>query len=168
MELVIQEMINVLNFLIWNLFIFPRISGLKLKYTVGYAGKNSEGVQCYGRPRRGSGGWAHPRAPENVRKVAKNFLRKLNKCRIFAYFAKEFQNPALNFRAFGRKTQLVWEIFRIFQKIPEENCKNCWIFDYFAKKLQNHALNFRAFGRKTQLVGEILRKFWKSLVKICC
>ena len=43
--------------------------------------------------------------------LQRNSRRKLQKCCIFAYFAKKFQNHALNFRAFGRKTQLFGEIF---------------------------------------------------------
>ena len=46
------------------------------------------GVQGYGRPRRGSGG-AAPRTPENFRKFAKKFLRKLQKMNYFSIFFKE-------------------------------------------------------------------------------
>ena len=58
-----------------------------------------------------------PGRPENSRKFAKNFLKKIAKMQTFRLFCKKFQNPALNFRAFGRKTQLLgkfWENFENF------------------------------------------------------
>ena len=36
-----------------------------------------------------------------------HFLRKLQKMHYFSLFFKEFKNPALHFREFGRKTQLI-------------------------------------------------------------
>ena len=48
---------------------------------------------------------------ENLQKIPEENCKK---CCIFAYFAKKFQNHALNFRAFGRKTQLFEEILRKF------------------------------------------------------
>ena len=54
---------------------------------------------------------------ENFEKIFEN-LQKIpeENCKngIFAYFAKKLQNRAFNFRAFGRKTQLVGEILRKF------------------------------------------------------
>ena len=61
-----------------------------------------------------------PRTPENFRKFAKDFLRKLQKMHYFSLFFKKFQNYALNVCAFGRKTQLVGKfekILKIFDKI---------------------------------------------------
>ena len=59
--------------------------------------------------------------PLRRRRIFENFFknswRKLQKCSIFAHFAKEFPNYAVNFRAFGRKTQLFgkfWENFETF------------------------------------------------------
>ena len=48
---------------------------------------------------------------ENFQKIPEENCK--NGC-IFAYFAKKLQNHALNFRAFGRKTQFVGEILRKF------------------------------------------------------
>ena len=51
---------------------------------------------------------------ENLQKIPEENGKK---CCIFAYFAKKFKNHAVNFCAFGRKTQLFgkfWEIFEIF------------------------------------------------------
>ena len=48
----------------------------------GVRRKNFGGFQGYGKPRR---------VPENFRKFANNSRRKLQKCRIFAYFAKNFK-----------------------------------------------------------------------------
>ena len=54
-------------------------------------------------------------------KICKNIsYENCKKCSIFAYFAKKFQNPALNFRMFGWKTQLVGEILRNSRKFLME------------------------------------------------
>ena len=57
----------------------------------------------------------------NFEKILKFFEKlqnipkeKCKNCCILAYFAKKLQNYALNFRAFGRKTQFVGEILREF------------------------------------------------------
>ena len=50
---------------------------------VAYAGKNFGGVQGYGRPSRGPGDGARPRTPENFRKFAKKFLKKIAKNALF-------------------------------------------------------------------------------------
>ena len=55
----------------------------------------SEGEQFKGSP------------PENFRKFAKIFLMKVQKRIILTYFTQNFTIPALIFRAFGRKTQIV-------------------------------------------------------------
>ena len=135
--------------------------------------KISGGVQGRGSGLVGGPGGGAPRTPENFRKFAKKFRRKLQKLLYFRLFCKEITNPSVKFLRVWTKNTIGWEnfekilkIFENLQKIPEENCKNRCIFAYFAKKLQNHALNFRAFGRKTQFGGEIWRKFWKFLVKI--
>ena len=51
-----------------------------------------------------------------LRKFSKDFLIKVRKCIILAYFQKNLTNHALIFRAFGRKTRIVGKIL--------ENCKN--------------------------------------------
>ena len=56
--------------------------------TSGVRRKKFRGIQCYDRPRRGSGGGV-PRTPENFLKFAKKFLNKIaKKCIILAYFSK--------------------------------------------------------------------------------
>ena len=58
----------------------------------------------------GPGGRAH--RPQRIfENLQKDSLRKLQKMQ---YFEENFQKPALDFRAFRRKAQLVWEIFRKF------------------------------------------------------
>ena len=59
-----------------------------------------------------------PRGPDNFRKISKNFLRKLLKCTILAYFSKNLANHALIVRAFWRKTQMFVKIW--------ENLENFW------------------------------------------
>ena len=82
---------------------------------MAYAGKISGGVQGYGRPRSRSGGGT-PLTPENFRKFAKKFLKKIAKNAVFSpILQKKFENLALNFRAFGRKTQLAGEILKIIE-----------------------------------------------------
>ena len=92
----------------------PVLNSLRI-WTVEYAGKNfgGGGSRQGVRPRRGSGGGA-PRTRENFRKLAKIPEENCKNCCIVGYFAKKLQNHALNFRAFGRKTQLVGEILRKF------------------------------------------------------
>ena len=73
---------------------------------------------------------------ENLQKIPEENCK--NWC-IFAYFAKIFQNHAVNFRAFGRKTQLFgkfWENFESFW------WKFNWIFLYFLWKFVAKNRNF--------------------------
>ena len=50
-------------------------------------------------------GLRSPRTPESFRKFAKIFHKKIAKNALFwPIFQRKFKNPALNFRAFGRKT----------------------------------------------------------------
>ena len=62
----------------------------------------------------GGPGGGVPRTPENFRKFAKNFLRKLQKIHYFRLFFKEFQNFALNFARVWTKHTIGWEILRKF------------------------------------------------------
>ena len=72
----------------------------------GVRRKKFRRVQGYGRPRRGSGGGA-PRTPENFRKFAKKFLKKIEKMHYLGRIFNKFNKPCVNFRALGRKTQSV-------------------------------------------------------------
>ena len=87
--------------------------------SVAYAGKNfGGGVQGYGRPRRGSGGWA-PGCRKIFENLQKNFLRKLQKMHYFSKFFKRFNKPCVNFSRVWTKNTNCWEIlrnFRIFLK----------------------------------------------------
>ena len=55
---------------------------------------------------RRPGGRSPPDAGE-FSKILKNFIRKLQKFTILAYFPKMLTNPALIFHTFGRKKQIV-------------------------------------------------------------
>ena len=78
---------------------------------------------------------------------------------ILGDFSKQFQYPALKFRAIGRKIQLLGNVLRKFSKISWENSKECIILDYSQQNLKSLALIFRAFGRKIQIVGKIWENF---------
>ena len=65
-------------------------------------------------------GW-RPHTPENFRKFSKNFLSKLRKCTILAYFSENLTNHALIFRAFGPKTQIVRKILNNCDKFDENS-----------------------------------------------
>ena len=84
------------------------------------------------RPRGGPGAGA-PQMPENFRKFAKIFLRKLQKSIILAYFNQNFTKPALSFGAFGRKTQIVGTFLRKFWKFEMKMQLKNWLFNYFWK-----------------------------------
>ena len=101
----------------------PAINSSNILRNNGVRRKRFRGVQGYGRPRRESG---EGRIPRDAGKFAKKFLRKLQKnhfcifskkfnkiCVNFSnalfyhIFQKDLTNHALNFCAFGRKTQNV-------------------------------------------------------------
>ena len=66
-----------------------------------------------GWPSRGSVGGA-PK-PENFRKFSKKFLLKIStKMNYLGLFSKKNKNPALIFRSFGRKIQIVEKFVNIF------------------------------------------------------
>ena len=103
---------------------------------------------------------------ENFRKFAKISRRKMQNCCIFAYFAKKLQNHALNFRAFGRKTQFVGEILRKFwkfskicKKFPKKMAKMLY-FSLFCKEISKPCGQFLRVWTKNTSVWEILRNFW--------
>ena len=77
------------------------------------------GVQGYGRPRRGCGGGALLR-PENFRKFAKNSLRKLQNCRVFAFLQK-ISKPCVKFSRVRTKNKVGWGNFEKIMKIFDEN-----------------------------------------------
>ena len=95
-------MINVLN----NNAIHNRVISLS---TVAYAGKNLGGFKVM------AGIVGFPGAGE----FSKTFLKKIGKMH-FSLFFKKFNNLALNFREFGRKTNWLGE-FREILKCFYEN-----------------------------------------------
>ena len=89
------------------------LNSLNVDMHSGVRRKNFRGFQGYGRPRRGCGGGA-PLTPENFRKFAINFLKKIAKMHYFSIFFKKVNNHALIFRAFERKLQIVWKFWENF------------------------------------------------------
>ena len=63
----------------------------------------------------GGPGGAEPPDTGEFSKICTIFLKKIATMLHFSlFFQRKFKNSALNFRAFGRKTQLVGEILRKF------------------------------------------------------
>ena len=54
---------------------------------------------------------------ETFEQILKIFLRKYQKCFILAYFEQQFKIPALIFRPFGRKKQIVGKFWENFHRI---------------------------------------------------
>ena len=74
---------------------------------------------------------------ENLRKfskIFKNFLRKLQKCIILAYFSENLINHALNFCAFDEKRKWFGNCEKIL-KIFVENSIDKWHFKLFLENL---------------------------------
>ena len=97
-------------------------------------------------------------------------------CCIFVYFARKLQNLALNFRAFGGKTQLVGEILRNFenlQKILQEKSKLLY-FRLFCKEITKPCVKFsRVSTKNTSRCGhfenfENFQKIPDEKCKNCC
>ena len=91
-----------------NIYFFQFLERFLLKIEpsgrVAYTGKNfGWGVQGRGSGLVGAGEFS---------KICKKIPgENCKKCCIFAYFAKKFQNHAVNFSAFGRKTQFFGKFF---------------------------------------------------------
>ena len=85
-----------------------------------------EHYRCW--TRTGSMGWA-PGARSIFHKICAKFLKKIAKMHYFILIFKNLKKPALNFRALGRKTQIVWKVLRIFDENSIEN----GTFNYFWK-----------------------------------
>ena len=118
---------------------------------VAYAGKNFGGSRLW-PALEGVRGGAH-RTPENFRKFVKDSLIKLQKCSIFAYFAKKVQNPAFNFRPFGRKTQLVEEILSKFWYFWWKFNRKIEILSIFGKSVAKN----RNFGNNIIFLQQFFR-----------
>ena len=85
------------------------------------------------------------------------FLIKLRKCIILAYFSKHLTNPALIFRAFGRKTKIVgkfWEKFANFWwKFYRKMEFLFYFYFYFGKFVTKNS----AFGNSTIFLQQSFR-----------
>ena len=81
------------------------------KFICKYQGRSQDfisGVEHF----KGSASWGVRLAPspgrrKNFENLQKFSLENCKKCIILAYFTQNLTNPALIFRAFGRKTQIV-------------------------------------------------------------
>ena len=118
------------------------------------------GVQGYGRPRRGSGGVA-PGTPENFRKFAKIFIKKIAKNALFwPTFQRKFKKPSVKFSRVWAKNNLVgkfWEKFDFFDNNSIEN----WLFYLFWWKF---VAKNRAFGNKIIFLQQFfpVQRVWTS------
>ena len=83
---------------------------------------------------------------------------------ILAYFSKNLTNFVVIFRAFGRKTQFVGNLEKIFKKFIRKIAKNALFWDIF-KKFNNPCVIFRAFGRKPQIVGKFCEIFDENYIE---
>ena len=61
---------------------------------------------------------------EIFEKILKNFVRKLLKCIILADFSQNLTNHALNFCAFGRKTEFIGNFAKIFENFETFSSEN--------------------------------------------
>ena len=81
---------------------------------------------------------------EKFSKIFKYFLRKLRKCIILAYFRENLTN-ALIFRAFGRKTQIIWKFWEKFEKFWRQFNRKIDFLIILGKFINKN----RAFGNNT-------------------
>ena len=141
---------------------FPRvISEAEPGFSLG-------GDTLVGQPRGGSRGCCPPDAGE-LSKMFKDFLTKLLKCIILAYFSIKVNKPCVNFsRVWTKNTNFgkFWEILEIFQKYFLRNLQNIHCFSIFFKKINKPMRSFLAVGTKYTNWLEILRNLCKSLIKI--
>ena len=69
-------------------------------------------------------------------KVFENFLRKLQKNIMLAYFSKKFKNPCVNFLRVLTKTQFIGNFEKNFLKISLKIAKTA-LFKHYFKKFNN-------------------------------
>ena len=113
-----------------------------------------------GRPRKGSGGSTPPPRCQRNLKICKIFLKKIANNALFQAIFKKFKNPALNFRAFGRKTQLfvkLLKLFENFQNLPKKIEKMHYLSLFFNNF--KTCVNFSCVWTINTNCWEILRKF---------
>ena len=83
---------------------------------MAYAGKNFGGFKVMAGFVGGPAGGA-PGTPENFRKFAKKFRKKIATNALFEHILqKNLANHSLIFRAFGRKTQIIGKFSKIFKQ----------------------------------------------------
>ena len=95
----------------------------------------------------------------NFEKIFKNLFSKYQQMLYFSLVSKYFQNSALNFRAFWRKTQLFGEVLRKLSKVSRENSKKFISLAYSQLNSQNEVFFFARLDEKYKLFGN----FEKSL-----
>ena len=103
--------------------------------------------------------------PENVRKFAKNLVRKLQQCIILDNFQK-IVNPALIFRAFGPKIQIVWNFLKLKSlKIYNENSirKLNFLTIFGIVAAENRAFGDNINFYKFSVFGGFLCSPWRRL-----
>ena len=133
---------------------------------MGVARIFSKGNTFWGRLSGGGGQGAELRGRKRIfENLQKNFLRELRKC-IFSIFFRKFNKPCINFRAFGRKAQIVgkfWENFNNFWWKFNRKIEFLIIFWKFLTKII-------AFGNNTifprqffQFRGAWLRPWWRGM-----
>ena len=115
-----------------------------------------------GRLREGSGGRS-TRTPKKFLKFEKILLRKLRKCIIFAYFTQNITNPALIFRAFGRKIQIVGNFDKIFSKVFLRKLLIMLYFCLFYTKFYEPCFNFARVWTKNTNCWKIFDEILKIL-----
>ena len=99
------------------------------------------GVQGYGRPRRGSGGVA-PLTPENFRKFAKKFLKKIAKRGVFSPILQRNFKTLRKIFARLTKNTIDWGNFEKTLKFFDENSIEKLNFYLFLRKFD---AKYRAF-----------------------
>ena len=96
---------------------------------------------------------------KNFENFSKNFLKNREKCIILEDFSKSLTNPALHYCAFGRKTQFIGNVEKIFKDFLMKFVKNALFYNIFQGKLTNHELHFCAFWRQTEIVWKLWEIF---------
>ena len=103
---------------------------------MAYAGKNFGGVQGRGSGLVGGpGGLTLPRTPENFRKFAKKFPKKIAKMLYFRLFCKKISKPCVTFSRVWTKNTIVWGNFEKILKIFDGNSIEKLNFYLFLGKL---------------------------------
>ena len=85
----------------------------------GVRRKKIRGVQDYGRPRRGSGGFS---------KICKKFLKKIAKNPVFLSILQKDSKPCVKFSRVWTKNTIGWGNFEKIVRFFDENAIEKWNF----------------------------------------